>query len=426
MPSLPSHNSPQKAAVEDSSLAAANYHLVRNTTSTMCARLSDADATAQSMPDASPAKWHLAHTSWFFEEFIIVPNLGEKARFNPQYAFLFNSYYDAIGPRHLRNKRGLLTRPSLDDIYAYRAHVDRKMDDLFVENRVPLELVELGLAHEEQHQELFYTDILHLFAQNPIKPAFVSSKPNSLSNTQPPAISWLTYKSGLTNIGHANDSFSFDCERPCHPCLIPDFQLANRTVTNAEWIQFIETGGYEKSKYWLSDGFAQKQAQGWTAPLYWEKHDGEWWTMTLSGFQKIDPNSPVCHVSFYEADAFASWANARLPTEAEWEHAAIHAKLQSASLTPPLHPQPQSDTSLTGMLTDVWEWTASAFLPYPGFKINEGAIGEYNGKFMSGQMVLKGGSCVTSPNHTRPSYRNFFPPDKRWQFSGVRLAKDLI
>ncbi|ACT60529.1 ergothioneine biosynthesis protein EgtB [Hirschia baltica] len=410
---------------KDATLAK-KFTAVRERTVSMCKTLSDADATAQSMPDASPAKWHLAHTSWFFEEFIIAPELGESARFNPAYAYLFNSYYDAVGPRHLRNKRGLLTRPSLEEIYAYRNHVNTHMHALIQQGKVPLDILELGLAHEEQHQELFYTDILHLFAQNPLKPAFTEfpAQPDSSAATTPP-LSWTQFEPATPQIGHSGDGFAFDCETPLHPALTPAFKLANRNVTNAEWIDFIEAGGYANSKYWLSDGFATKTQNEWHAPLYWEKKDNAWWTMTLGGFAPVELDAPVCHISFYEADAYACWAGARLPTEAEWEHAAKQTGATIPSSSPPLKPLAQTGDTLTGMFENVWEWTASAFLPYPGFQINDGAIGEYNGKFMSGQMVLRGGSCGTSPAHTRSTYRNFFHPDKRWQFSGLRLAKDI-
>ncbi|MFC7292596.1 ergothioneine biosynthesis protein EgtB [Hirschia litorea] len=404
------------------------FNDVRQRTLAICETLSDADANAQSMPDASPAKWHLAHTSWFFEEFILVPHLGDSIRFDPNFAFLFNSYYEAIGTRQARDKRGLITRPSLDEVRKYRAYVDGKINTLFKVGAVKSELIALGIAHEEQHQELIHTDILHLFSHSPLKPALQRPSPE-INSQSPSPLTWKEFEPELTHIGMSaepNDAFSFDCECPEHKVYIAPFALANRVVTNAEWIKFMDAGGYESPQYWLSDGFATLNSQQWKSPLYWEKHDGQWWTMTLEGFQPIDLNAPVCHVSFYEADAYASWAGARLPTEAEWEYAAKQSSTQKTSLAPTLKPKPQTGDDLLGLYSDVWEWTGSAFLPYPGFQINDGAIGEYNGKFMSGQMVLRGGSCVTSPNHSRASYRNFFHPDKRWQFSGLRLAKDIV
>ncbi len=411
------------------------YNRVRQNTLSISATLSDADANAQSMPDASPAKWHLAHTSWFFEEFILVPTFGESVRFNPTYAFLFNSYYEAVGTRQARDKRGLITRPSLDEVRAYRTHVDDHINALFAAQNVPEDLedlIALGIAHEEQHQELFFTDILHLFSHNPLKPNLIERSVPLETEPSPqplPPPTWIQFRTELTEIGAEtgpNSCFSFDCEQPKHKTYIAPFALANRAVTNGEWIDFMNDGGYRNAKFWLSDGLAARSAANWEAPLYWEKHNDQWWSMTLEGFQLVNLNAPVCHVSFYEADAYACWAKARLPTEAEWEYAARQTHSSNTSNTPTLKPCVQTGTGLAGLYSDVWEWTGSAFLPYPGFKINDGAIGEYNGKFMSGQMVLRGASCVTSKGHSRPSYRNFFHPDKRWQFSGLRLAKDIL
>ncbi len=416
------------------------YRSVRQASAGLAAPLSDADATVQSMPDASPAKWHLAHTTWFFETMVLVPHLPGYRVFDAGFEFLFNSYYEAIGARQPRPRRGMITRPTLAAIRSYRDHVDAAIAAL-LEREPPAAvaaLIELGCQHEQQHQELLLTDILHLFAQNPLRPAYKDPVPIAVEPAVTAAPGYVPFEGGLVEIGHGERGFAFDCERPRHRVWIEPFRLADRLVTNAEWMEFIADGGYRNALLWLSEGWANVRAEEWSMPLYWEERDGDYWTMTLRGAQAIDPSAPVAHISYFEAEAFARWAGRRLPTEAEWEHAATSRATseQAAQNIAPggnfadsgrLRPKPAAATEsgLRQMFGDVWEWTQSAYLPYPRFRPFEGALGEYNGKFMSGQFVLRGGSCVTPAGHVRASYRNFFPPATRWQFSGLRLAEDV-
>jgi ergothioneine biosynthesis protein EgtB len=380
-----------------------DFQKVRAHSSSLVVGLSDADATVQSMDDASPAKWHLAHTSWFFETFLLRDHVDGYRVFDESYAYLFNSYYEAEGARHARPDRGLLTRPSLEEVLDYRAHVDEAMIEAMESfSDELLDLIELGLHHEQQHQELLLTDILHLFSRNPLGPAFMEPKPRPAIIEAP--LHWIEGANGAQFIGHDGESFSFDCEGPRHQVLLHPYAIADRPVTNGEWQNFMDDGGYADHRYWLSDGWAWVQQEKVTKPLHWRTCDGVMEEFTLQGWREIVLCAPVRHISLYEADAYACWADARLPTEAEWEVAA-HDGLPG-----------------TG---SVWEWTGSAYRPYPGFKAAEGAVGEYNGKFMSGQFVLKGGSVATPPGHIRDSYRNFFYPHQRWQFTGLRLAKDL-
>ncbi|MEO5937675.1 MAG: ergothioneine biosynthesis protein EgtB [Sphingomonas sp.] len=399
---------------------------VRALSVALVAPLSDADASVQSMPDASPAKWHLAHTTWFFETFVLRDFVPGYALHDERFPFLFNSYYEAEGRRHARDRRGMITRPGLDEVLAYRAHVDAALADAMPGlPEAARELIRLGCHHEEQHQELLLTDLLHLMSENPIEPA-VWPGARKVPVAMPGPIGWIEHAGGIVEIGHDSPNFAFDCEGPRHQALLTSHAIADRTVTNDEWAAFIADGGYRDAKYWLSDGWAWVKAEGIDAPLYWEKRGDGWTRFGLDGRRAIDPAAPVTHVSFFEADAYASWAGARLPTEAEWEAAAASHDPDGGNqldVAGPVEPRPSSGGP--AFFGDVWEWTGSAYRPYPGFKPAEGAVGEYNGKFMSGQFVLRGGSCATPRGHVRPCYRNFFYPHQRWQFTGVRLAKDL-
>lgn len=410
----------------DAAPLAERFGAVRDLSVALVSRLSDADATAQSMDDASPAKWHLAHTSWFLETFILRDFVSGYRLYDERFPFLFNSYYEAEGQRHARNRRGMITRPALDEVLAYRAHVDAQV--LAALPDLPAaahELIALGCHHEEQHQELLLTDILHLMAQNPVEPAIWPAA-RKVPVEMPGRIGWIERTAGIVDIGHDGDDFAFDCEGPRHPALLSAHAIADRTVANGEWAAFIADGGYTEPRHWLSDGWAWVQREGITAPLYWEQRDGGWTRFGLDGRRAIDPAAPVTHVSFYEADAYASWAGARLPTEAEWEAAAAAYDAREGNFLDAAGPvEPRPSTGGPAFFGDVWEWTGSAYRPYPGFRAVEGAVGEYNGKFMSGQCVLRGGSCATPRGHARASYRNFFYPHQRWQFTGVRLAKDV-
>ena len=413
------------------------YRRIRAFSEELSRPLAVEDYVIQSMPDASPTKWHLAHTSWFFDTFVLAASDPSYRSPDPRYGYLFNSYYESVGERHCRSLRGQLSRPTVEEVFAYRHHLDRHLLALLdrtMEGESPewLRWVELGLQHEQQHQELILTDIKHAFHANPLRPVYASpltlaplpAGERGLSGER----EWLSYPAGLREIGHHGPGFAFVNESPRHPEWVAAFRLAPRPVTNGDWLGFIEDGGYAQPRLWLSEGWKTVAAQGWEAPLYWERRDGEWWTMTLAGMRRVEADEPVGHVSYYEADAYAQWADARLPTEAEWEVAAAECPVEGNFVeSRAYHPRAAVDGGAgrpRQMFGDVWEWTRSAYLPYPGYRPLAGALGEYNGKFMSNQMVLRGGSCATPRDHVRTTYRNFFPPDARWQFSGVRLAGD--
>lgn len=408
------------------------FRRVRALTDALASPLSDADASVQGMPDASPAKWHLAHTTWFFENFVLRRFVDRYRPVDPEYHFLFNSYYEAEGPRLARPLRGVLTRPSLDTIRRYRTHVTAAvMEAIDSLSQEALERVELGCQHEEQHQELLQTDVLYLFSLNPLAPAVWPVRQGRRDVQSAAAFEWVSGVEGLTEVGHRGDGFAFDCEQPRHRTWLAPHALGSRLVTNDEWMEFVLDGGYESPQLWLSDGWAWVRQNEIKMPLHWRlaESKGDFMQFGLHGVGPFLPDAPVCHVSYYEADAFARWAGARLPTEAEWESAAqqfdpsVGNLLDSAGAVTPR--SAGGEQGLQQLFGDVWEWTSSAFSAYPGFRPAPGAIGEYNGKFMSGQFVLKGGSCATPRGHTRASYRNFFYPHQRWQFTGVRLAKDL-
>jgi ergothioneine biosynthesis protein EgtB len=382
------------------------------------------------MTDASPVKWHLAHATWFFETFVLAAHDPSWRPFHPEFKVLFNSYYNAVGAKHPRPERGLLTRPALDEVLAYREHVDSAMDRLLAEPSLDeqwRELVLLGTHHEQQHQELILTDVKHLLSCNPMKPAYEKSWP--LTPIHRRQVRWIAFEEGVREVGHGGEGFAFDNEGPRHKVWIDRFEIASHPVTHGDFLRFIEDRGYQRPELWLSAGWDALNARGWQAPLYWERRDDGWHTFTLHGMAPVEPHTPACHLSFYEADAYARWAGARLPTEAEWEVAAADTPLEGNFLeSGALHPLALREAPREGGIAqafgDVWEWTRSDYAPYPGFRTAPGAVGEYNGKFMANQYVLRGGSCATPASHIRATYRNFFPAEARWQFSGLRLARD--
>jgi ergothioneine biosynthesis protein EgtB len=410
---------------------AATYAGVRASTLALVAHLDPEDCNLQPMPDASPAKWHLAHTTWFFETFVLAPFAPDWQPVHPAYAVLFNSYYNGVGAQHPRAERGLLSRPTLAEVRDYRARVDDAVAALLAEapRRVADEIaarVELGVHHEAQHQELLLTDLKYAFSRNPLHPAY-HAPPATTGPRAPGPLEWLRFDGGNVGIGAAGEGFAFDNELPRHPVLLSPYRLASRLVTNAEYRGFIDAEGYATPAHWLADGWTTVQREHWRHPLYWRQVDGEWLEFTLHGLVPIDWTAPVSHVSYYEAQAYAAWAGRRLPTESEWEHAAAGRPVAGNLLESGVfHPRPAEagGTSLAQLFGDCWEWTGSAYLPYPGYRPAAGAVGEYNGKFMNGQAVLRGGSCLSAGFHLRASYRNFFYPPDRWQCTGIRLADD--
>ena len=407
------------------------YQAVRQTTQWLCQPLVTEDYVLQSMPDASPIRWHIAHVTWFFETFILIPHAPGYRHFHPQFGYLFNSYYNAVGPRWPRPQRGVLSRPTVEEIYAYRRHVDERMLELLQRGSLPgdlADLVILGCHHEQQHQELMQTDLKHALAINPIDPVY---RPAPLATGSAPAHKWLPFAERLAWIGHQGASFAFDNESPRHRTFLHSFQIGSRLVSNREYLAFMEDDGYGRPEWWLSEGWNTCQSQQWAAPLYWDRRQGPWTLFTLCGRRPLVLDEPVCHVSFFEADAFARWAGARLPTEAEWEVAAADQPLAGHFLEGHnFHPSSALAADDCGpphqLYGDLWQWTGSAYLGYPGYRPAAGALGEYNGKFMCNQFVLRGASCATPRSHARLTYRNFFPPAARWQFTGIRLAKDVL
>jgi len=413
------------------SVLADSYAAVRQFTGRLCKPLEIEDYVIQTMPDVSPTKWHLAHTTWFFETFVLREHAADYRLLHTAYPYLFNSYYVQAGERYYRPERGLLSRPTVRDVFDYRAYVDEHMGRLLAS--IPEErsheigrLVRIGLNHEQQHQELLLTDVKHVLAKNPLQPVYSEGLVGH--SALPPSLQWAPFEGGLCEFGYEGDGFFYDNEGPRHRQYTEPFEMASRLVTNREYMEFIEAGGYANPNIWLSEGWATAERDGWQAPLYWEQVNGTWFSFTLSGFREVDPDEPVTHVSYFEADAFARWADARLPTEFEWELAADGCTIQGNFVeTGHFHPVPAAhrEEPLHQVFGDVWEWTRSPYSPYPGYLPEPGALGEYNGKFMCNQFVLRGGSCATSRSHVRSTYRNFFHPAARWQFSGIRLARDV-
>lgn len=408
-----------------------SFRKVRSFSHKLAKPLSREDYVVQSMPDVSPTKWHLAHTSWFFEAFVLSKTISKYRSLHPQYNFLFNSYYVQVGDRHSRPKRGLISRPTVDEVYEYREYVDKNMLKLFKTlddkkfSKIA-EVIEIGIHHEQQHQELIVTDIKHVLSENPLFPTYKKSTDNKKGKGVS-GHKWVEFEGGIHTIGNEGDNFGYDNEFPLHKTYVEPFSLASRLVTNGEYMDFINDGGYSKAELWLSDGWNTVTLNNWEAPLYWIRNGNRWDLFTLGGLKKIDLNQPVCHLSFYEAEAFARWAGGRLPGEYEWEIASKGQKIEGNFVdNGNFHPvaATNSNGTIQQMYGDVWEWTRSPYSPYPGYNPPPGALGEYNGKFMCNQIVLRGGSCATSKSHIRNSYRNFFPPDSRWQFMGLRLAKD--
>ena len=404
----------------------ARYLEIRRASEDLACSLSAEDCQIQSMPDASPVKWHLAHTTWFYETFLLLPHALVYSEIHPTFRYLFNSYYNAIGDRVPRARRGFMSRPALAEVLDYRHAVDTAMTR-FLESvdDTLLPIIDLGLNHEQQHQELILTDIKHALAQNPLRPIFREALLSVPQGSASP-LEWIEFQGGVHEIGHEGTTFSFDNEGPRHRIYLNDYQLGSRLITCGEYLAFINDGGYRRPEFWLSDGWNTVTTQGWTAPLYWERVEDQWWITTLHGFRPLINAEPVCHVSYFEADAFARWSGARLPTEPEWEVAATHESTDGHFLEKgDFHPRPAHGAGLAQLFGDTWEWTQSPYTPYPGSRPAKGALGEYNAKFMCNQLVLRGGSCATPASHIRATYRNFFPPEARWQFSGIRLAKDL-
>jgi ergothioneine biosynthesis protein EgtB len=423
----------QRATIEGQRFLENRLLDTRHLSHELAAPLSPEDMTVQAMEDASPTKWHLAHVTWFFETFILTKHLPGYRVFDESFNYCFNSYYESQGARQPRPKRGLLTRPPAEQVMAYRAHVDEGLRALLTRglDAEVARLIEIGINHEQQHQELLLTDILALFAANPLRPAYRPRRPAPVAS-EPVAPDWIDFPGGIRRVGHGGDGFAWDNEAPRHEALVHPFRLADRLVTNGEWLEFMADGGYSSPEHWLADGWSTVNREGWEAPLYWEKRDGEWLAMSLEGLHAIERAAPVCHVSYYEADAFARWAGKRLPTEFEWEAAAQALAAEGgfeadASATGALRPHAAGPATgrLRQMDGHAWQWTQSAYLPYPGYRPPAGALGEYNGKFMVSQQVLRGGSCATPAGHTRATYRNFFYPHQRWQFVGLRLAAEI-